>query len=681
MVDIKMSDLTMNNIFGKVLERATKEFVDIIEWSQGSSDTIVHKFERFNNEIKYGAKLIVRESQVAVFVNEGKIADVFQAGTYTLETKNMPIMTTLQSWKYGFESPFKAEVYFVNMTTFTNCKWGTKNPIMLRDPEFGPVRIRAFGNYALKVKDPANLVKTVSGVQGKFTIDGINEQLRNMIVTRFTDIIGESKIPVLDLAANYNELGDFIKNKISSEFLNYGFEIVDLLIDNISLPPQVEEALDKRTSMGVIGNLNAYTQFQAANAMEIAAKNPGSDAASGMGMGMGMAMAGQMFQAFSQQNNANNNFSNQVAPPPMNNQVEKFYVYINNQQSGPFDIAGLKNLVVEGKVNTDSMMWKAGMSGWKPAKEIDSISSIFVQDAPPPLAVDAPPAPPTPPVPPVVPQVSYYLIVNGTQEGPHNLDKIKELVSSNKANKDTLAWKQGMSNWLALNQIEELSSVLLDSVPPAPPTPPVPPSIPQPPIINTSKPNNSIEPDISFKDITRGQKLSILNELGSESFVVGLTWDDQNCSNYEIDLSVFLLSESGKIEKQENFVFYNNPSSSDKAIRIEDDQALPYKLEVVNELEKLSSDISRLVYVLTIHNGDQNNQRFGSVQDLTVNIVGTPDYNTGLKFVVDGLKQETAVTLIEVYNRNGDWRVQASGEGFNSGLDAIIAQYASPNLQ
>ena len=256
-----------------IWDKLRGELIDIIEWLDPTSNTMVYRFERYNNEIKYGAKLVVREGQAAVFVNEGQIADVFKPGTYELETKNLPILSTLLGWKYGFESPFKAEVYFASMRRFTDLKWGTKNPVMLRDKEFGPVRLRAFGTYVMHVTDPAAFIREIVGTEGHFTTEDITAQLRNMIVSRFTDILGESGIPVLDLAANYDELGGFITQRIQDEFKVYGLELTKMLVENISLPPAVEAALDKRTSMGVIGNLQQYTQYQTAEAIREAAQN------------------------------------------------------------------------------------------------------------------------------------------------------------------------------------------------------------------------------------------------------------------------------------------------------------------------------------------------------------------------------------------------------------------------
>jgi membrane protease subunit (stomatin/prohibitin family) len=358
-------------------DKVKGEFIDIIEWLDDSHDTLVFRFERHGNEIKYGAKLVVREGQSGVFINEGKLADVFPPGTYSLTTQNLPILSTLKGWKYGFESPFKAEVYFVSMRQFTDQKWGTKNPIMLRDPEFGPLRLRAFGTYSIRVKEPATFLREVVGTSGHFTTDGITDQLRNLVVTRFIDQVAESKLAALDMAANYNELGDFVGEKIQPEFEELGLELTKLLVENISLPPAVEEALDKRASMGVIGNLGAYTQYQAAQAMEKAADNPGGMASGGMGMGMGFAMANQMGQAMGQQHNVGG------APPPIP-QAASYHVAINGQQTGPYDLQTLKQQASQGTLTRDSLVWKQGMAQWSKAGEVDELQSIFAS-APPPL--------------------------------------------------------------------------------------------------------------------------------------------------------------------------------------------------------------------------------------------------------------------------------------------------------
>ena len=277
-----------------ILNKIRGEFIDIIEWLDPTNNTIIHRFERYQNEIKNGAKLTVRESQQAIFINEGQIADIFKPGMHALSTQNLPILATLKGWKYGFNSPFLAEVYFVSTKQFTDLLWGTPNPIMLRDPEFGPIRIRANGNYAMKITDPAMFIKTIAGTDGSFTTESITNQLRNVAITRFTDAIAESKIPVLDMASNFDEISKFCENKMKPEFQEYGIELIKFLVASITLPENVEEALDKRSSMTIIGDMSKFTQFQVAGSMEAAANNPGGGASEGIGMGMGFGMANAM---------------------------------------------------------------------------------------------------------------------------------------------------------------------------------------------------------------------------------------------------------------------------------------------------------------------------------------------------------------------------------------------------
>lgn len=369
------------------------EFVDVIEWLDDSRDIMAYRFERYGNEIKNGAKLTVREGQVAVFVHEGKLADVYKPGMYTLETANMPILSTLLGWKHGFESPFKAEVIFVNTRQLVDQKWGTKNPIMLRDADFGPIRLRAFGSYAIKVIDAAAFVKEIVGTDGEFTSDQIVSQLRNIIVARFTDKLGEAKIPALDLASQYDEIGETIRQQIDPEFEEYGIDVTKFLIENIALPPEVEKALDKRSSMGVLGNMQQYTQFQAANALEDAANNPGDAGGAmsgGMGMGMGFAMANTMGQAMA---------GGQAAappPPPPGAASVAFHVSVNGQSYGPYDMATLQQHVAGGQVTRESMVWKQGMANWLPAGQVPELGNLF---GPPPLPPSGGATPPPPPPP------------------------------------------------------------------------------------------------------------------------------------------------------------------------------------------------------------------------------------------------------------------------------------------
>ena len=278
-----------------LFSKLTNQLVDVIEWKEASSDTMVYRYNHNDKEIMMGAQLTVRESQVAVMVNEGKIADVFQPGRYELSTQNMPILTALKSWKFGFNSPFKAEVYFINTHQFLDQKWGTSNPVMMRDAEFGMVRLRAFGIYSFRVADPVAFLKEVFGTSAYMTVDGVTGQIKRTLVSGLSDAIAQSKIPALDLAANYDELSQYALQSLSPRIAALGLKLESFVIENISLPDEVEKAMDRRTSMGVVGNLNQYAQFQAAEAMREAANNQNGAAGMGAGMGVGMMM-GQVMQ-------------------------------------------------------------------------------------------------------------------------------------------------------------------------------------------------------------------------------------------------------------------------------------------------------------------------------------------------------------------------------------------------
>jgi membrane protease subunit (stomatin/prohibitin family) len=358
------------------------QFIDVIEWTDDTRDTLVHRFERYGHEIKYGAKLTVREGQAAVFVHEGQLADVFMPGLYMLETNNMPIMTNLQHWDHGFKSPFKSEVYFVSTTRMGDLKWGTKNPITLRDPEFGPVRLRAFGTYAIKVADPAKFMTEIVGTDGQFTRDEIQFQIRNMIVQAASRALAASRIPVLDMAANTDDLGRIVAEQISATITEYGLTVPELYIENVSLPPAVEEALDKRTSMGVIGDLSKYQQYATAEAMQTAAATENSGMGAGIGMGMGFGMANQMAQmgpwGAAQQAPA------AAVPPPPPPVEHVWHVAENGATKGPFSKARLGRMVTEGEVTRETYVWTQGQDGWKKAEDVAELAQLFTVMPPPP---------------------------------------------------------------------------------------------------------------------------------------------------------------------------------------------------------------------------------------------------------------------------------------------------------
>jgi membrane protease subunit (stomatin/prohibitin family) len=353
------------------------EFIDIIEWLDPSNNTLVHRFERYQNEIKNNAKLTVREGQVAVFVNEGQIADVFTPGMYTLNTQNLPILSTLKGWKYGFDSPFKAEVYFVSTRNMTDQKWGTRNPIILNDLRFGMLEIRAFGTYVMRVNDAPLFLKEIVGTDGHFTTDEISEQLRSMIVTQFTDAAGEAKLPVENYASNVNEISKYVQEIITPEFAKYGLEVTKFLIENVSMPPDIKEEIFELSRLNSI-DLDKLAKLKAAKALEKAAENDSGTAGAGMGMGMGFAMANQMGQAFS------GGQSGGATPPPLPNQGVTYFVALNGQQAGPFAINVLKEMALKNELTRETLVWKQGMDNWQAAGQVSDLSSLF-RSIPPPI--------------------------------------------------------------------------------------------------------------------------------------------------------------------------------------------------------------------------------------------------------------------------------------------------------
>lgn len=360
------------------------EFIDVISWLDDTRDTMVWRFERHGQAIKYGAKLTVREGQAAVFVHEGQLADVFGPGLYMLETNNMPILTTLQHWDHGFSSPFKSEVYFVNTTRFNDQKWGTKNPIMCRDPEFGPVRLRAFGTYSMRVSDPAVFLREIVGTDGEFTADEVSNQIRNIIVQEFSQTIAKSGIPVLDMAANTGDLGRLIAGAINPSVSAYGLNLPEFYIENISLPEEVEKVLDKRTSMGIAGDLNKYMQFNAAEGLSNPASGAGAMMGAGMAAGLGAAMAQTMGQNAGPWGAAPQPASVVSAPPPPPPPASAlWHIAENGATKGPFDQTALAQMAASGLLTRASMVWTAGQDGWKKASET-ALSALFDTAPPPP---------------------------------------------------------------------------------------------------------------------------------------------------------------------------------------------------------------------------------------------------------------------------------------------------------
>ncbi|WP_239615910.1 SPFH domain-containing protein [Cohnella mopanensis] len=292
------------------------QFIEVIEWLDDKGD-LVHRFPAYDNAIKMGAKLIVRESQTAIFVNEGQIADVFGPGTHTLSTQNLPVLTALNSWKYGFNSPFKSDVYFLNMTNFTDLKWGTTNPVIMRDPEFGIIRMRGFGNYSFRISDPVVFLKDIFGTKQELTTASITGYLKSSIVSGISDMIGESKIPVADLSSSYVELSSLAVTRLQPQFSAIGLTLTSVTIENISLPEEVEKMIDRKSSMNIAGNLDQYMKYQTAEAIREAANQPeGGVAGTGAGLGAGMAMGQMMGQMMNQMTGRNAEPQSNPTPQP-----------------------------------------------------------------------------------------------------------------------------------------------------------------------------------------------------------------------------------------------------------------------------------------------------------------------------------------------------------------------------
>ena len=367
-----------------IMDKLRAELIDIIEWIDDSRHTLVWRFPRYHNQIKFGAQLIVRPGQMAVFVHQGKVADLFGPGQHRLETENLPVLSTLAGWKYGFDSPFKAEVYFVSTRQITDLKWGTPSPVMMRDPDFGPIRVRAFGSYTLKAKDPKILLEELVGTDAHFEADEISELLRAIINTTFADVVAKAEIPVLELASRYQELSEEVRrvavDRVDDE---YGLEIPQLYIVNISVPAEVEQALDARSAMGMIGDMATYQAYQLGQTIPAAAENPaGGIAGAGLGLGMGMAMAGPMLQGpLGGNSGAPPATPGPQTPPPV---PVSFYVARDGNSTGPFALDPLTQAVAQGTFGPDSLVWTAGMAGWLPARQIPQLTALF----------QGPPAPP-----------------------------------------------------------------------------------------------------------------------------------------------------------------------------------------------------------------------------------------------------------------------------------------------
>lgn len=295
-----------------------KQFVDVIEWDNQPDGQLMWRFPFTDNEIQYGAQLTVRDGQMAVFVNEGQVADVFPAGLYKLETRTLPVLTNLKNWDKLFASPFKSDVYFFSTRLQLGRKWGTPQPITIRDSDFGMVRLRAFGMYSYKLTDAQKFYTSITGANSTYTAEQLEPQLRNLIVANISTAMASSGVPFLDMAANQGLMADKIKEVLKPLFVNYGVELDNFVVENVSLPEELQKAIDTRISMGMMGDLNKYTQYQTANAIPLAAQNEGGMAGVGAsmaaGVAMGQAMAGAMNKAFNPSAVAQSVLGEQPAP-------------------------------------------------------------------------------------------------------------------------------------------------------------------------------------------------------------------------------------------------------------------------------------------------------------------------------------------------------------------------------
>lgn len=365
-----------------LIDKLRAELIDIIEWVDDSEHTLVWRFPRYRNQIKYGAQLIVRPGQSAVFVHQGQVADVFGPGHYRLETKNLPVISTLMGWMHGFDSPFKSEIYFVSTRQLTDLKWGTSNPVPLRDADFGPVRVRAFGTYTLRAIDPGRLLSELVGTDGVYEAEEVSALLRSIIAMTFADVVASSGISILDLAQNYVELSESLRQEVVERIDDeYGLEIPQLYIVNVSVPAEVERALDARASMNAIGDMNAFQAYQMGNAMPEAAANPaGGLAGAGVGLGMGLAMTNSMG---GMTGTPNASAAGPSALPP-SQPVMSWHVAENGQSVGPFSGSQLAQAASAGRLTRETLVWSVGMPSWLAVSEVEALTGLFA-GAPPPI--------------------------------------------------------------------------------------------------------------------------------------------------------------------------------------------------------------------------------------------------------------------------------------------------------
>ncbi len=446
------------SLWNKLKQHAGAQFLEVIDWMDDSNDTIVYRYPTFNQAITDNSKLVIREGQAGVFVAEGKLSEVFAPGTYPLDTRNKPLMRFFQSIAYKLEEPYKGDIYFVSTRQFIDNGWGTATPIMMRDAEFGPVRIRAYGIYTFRVTDPGLFLQQIVGTDGLFTTDEITGQLKRKLIGALAQTIGKSRIAVLDLAASYMDLGDQLRDDINPSFSeSYGISLTDFTIQSISLPEEVEKALDTRSKMGILGDLNAYTKLKAAEAIEIAAANPGMGglgASMGVGFGLGNQIGGNMMGAQGQGPfNPHQGMQGQPAPMPPPPPTDTLWHYHGPTGQAQLSAADVASRIV-GDRSASHKLWKPGFAGWLSWDEVPEIAGML--------------PPPTAAPPPLPGQATFHY--NGP--GGQGEKSVAEIVAAVQADPGARhhVWQSGWDGWKAAADVPEIASELGggDAPPPLP---------------------------------------------------------------------------------------------------------------------------------------------------------------------------------------------------------------------
>jgi len=360
-----------------LLNKIVNEFVDIVEWTGDPEQLLTWRFPRYLNEIKQGSRLIVRPGQQAIFVTQGKLADVFEPGSYRLTTGDLPVLSTLAGFKYGFESRLKSEVYFVATRQVTGLKWGTPNPVMVRDRELGKTRLRAFGQFTLQVVEPRTLLRQIVGTSSVIGSNDVLDLIRSTIASSVADLLATSNLAAFDFAAHYSDLANQLRVTVVSRIrAAYGLDLPLLVIENISVPEEVEQILDARTAITAVGDLGQFQQFQAGRAILAAAQNPNGMVGVGLGLGAGFALAGSTVQR--------PNGNGLIPTPPVVSPGEVWYFVNGGQTQGPIPLLQISQSIASGQVVSDTLVWTSGMESWRPAKEVAQLA-IYFRNTPPPL--------------------------------------------------------------------------------------------------------------------------------------------------------------------------------------------------------------------------------------------------------------------------------------------------------